>query len=443
MMLHGLKLRLAITIFLFLLIQFLYSQNINVNDFGGEGSSFFIKSEFENGDHLLILDGKNGGLDINDLNRELSKGKVIIKNPIGGVSFAPGLFKPTYENSTLEIVAKGDVYITVSAATISKINISIDAQGDVRIDGPGINTRGGNFYSSGQKLTIKNSGLKTGNGNVSICHLDTVSISGEGIKSDQNDISIHGNEVMITNFGIESNGGICNITAADDVNISGNGIRANSFISSGENFSVTHDGIRVENEGISIYHSGKIQIIGGMVTDGSGIFVKNAEEIYISHKGLNTNGGDVKIDGYSKLNIKGQGIVTDGGNFTSKGKHLFVGGEDNHEGNGIQTSGGDIIIDQEGDLLVRANGIFSESGDIKIFCKGKIDIDQGGVSTENGDISVHSKSSIRLAGFNLNTNNGEKVGAGALDTSSILQNTLILVSEPVLGGGDINIMTSK
>ena len=120
-----------------------------------------------------------------------------------------------------------------------------------------------------------------------------------------------------------------------------------------------------------------------------------------------------------------------------------MGGEKNHEGNGIQTEGGDININQKGDLFVRANGIFSKSGDIKIFSYGQIDIDQGGVSSENGDISVHSKSTIKLAGFNLNSNNGKKVGEGNLDTSDVLNNTLILVTEPVLGGGDIKIRTSK
>ncbi len=426
-----------------LFINPLLAQNLIVNDFGGKGRSFFVESRFVDGLHTICPMKLNAGIDVADLDNALEQNTVILENEKGDISFALGLFKPSHSNSILIIKAKNNVNLSVSSESVSLINFEIWAGGDVRITGPGLKTNGGFFKSTGQKITISNSGIKTGGGEIIMCYTDSISINGEGINTSGGNMTVDGGNIKISNDGVNLDNGSCVFTCTDDINITGNGITAENISSSGENISVESQGIRVEND-VIFHHVGDVEISGeGIKSNGGRIYSYGAKDMRVFNMGLRTEGGEVFLDHFGDYIISGEGIETSGGNFILKGNGAFVGVFNNQGGSGIQTKNGSIEMVLIDKLLVSGNGIFSGEGDISIICKGIIDVDQGGISSHNGDIYVESSSIITLDGFNLNSNNGVKIGQGKLDTSQLISDSIVFLTEPVVGGGNVTIKTTE
>jgi len=426
-----------------LFITPIIAQNLVVNDFGGKDKSFFVQSSFVDDVHTISPTNKNGAVDIEDLNNALEKNRVILENSNGDIHFALGLFQPSHSNSSLVLKAKNNVHISFNVESTALIDIEIWAGGDVLITGPGVNTNGGVFKSNGQKIRISNSGLKTKGGELIICHLDSIIIEGEGINTSGGDMSLDGSFLDISNDGVHLNNGTGTITCTDDIRIMGNGINARNVSSSGRNFMVNSQGMRVIDH-IILHHKGNIVISGGGIRTNGGNFQSyGAKDIDVLNMGLKTAGGNVLIDHTGNITISGEGIETDGGDLMLKGNAALIGVVNNQGSSGIQTQNGEIEMILFAKVIVRGNGIYSGEGDISILCDGDIDVAQGGISSNNGDIYVESKSIIKLDGFNLNSNNGVKIGQGKLDTSKVLPNSILFLTEPVVGGGDVTIKTSQ
>lgn len=473
-------------VFLLMIID-LNGQHLSVNDYGGSGTSFFIDKIIQNDTIFLKPTKPNAGLDITDLNSALNECPVVILNKSGNVSFVSGLFVPEMDHSSLTIVAMGNVKVSFGINSSKKIHIHIYAGKDVIIDGPGINSNGGNIFSSGKKLQVSHSGISSHNGDITLCHLDSVKVTGNGIVASTGNLILDGQEIWIQDNGIMLQNGDCVITSTSDVLIEGNGIVAKSFASSGRNLKINDSKIEIMGGYTNLSHTGLFHISGkgiythsgnldckidgdfnmkngglsseggsinirctkgleifgeGVRTSGGDLLINAGKDLLIQNGGIVSGGGDITLNCHGYIKVYGEGIDSGGGNLYCHANKILVGDPNTKNGSGIRSKNGNIDMELSSNLVVLANGISSGKGNIKIISKGTINVSQGGISTDNGDIYVHAiLGKIYLDGFNLNSNNGKKTGHGVLDTLGVRPGSVFCSTEPVLGGGDITIKT--
>lgn len=375
--------------------------DLTVSDYSGLKQTFGINKYVEGNTTYFTPVKRNCGLDIADLSAALKEGDVVLKTTDGDILFVSGLLNPTEVSGKLSLESSGKIIFSFDNNFDKKINLSLKAAGDIDITTASVNTNGGKFESFARNTTIGGGGLNTKGGHVTICSEGFTKIYGSGIRTMNGRLVIDSQSLDMSMDGVDTGRGVCDINTVFHTYIDGRGIRCGNFISSGVDLNVRGDGIDLKKGKAILLQRGNIYLLDG---------------------GLKTQGGSLFISG----------------------NDLTVGGDEIAGGSGIMTLGGKITGQLKGNVVVRARGIYSGNGSIRLVSRKNIVVRFGGITTSNAPIYIESlEGTIDLGGMNLNTNIGPKVGVGKLDTSTITKGTLLLQTEPVLGGANITIRTHK
>ncbi|MCB0649106.1 MAG: hypothetical protein KDC49_20690 [Saprospiraceae bacterium] len=384
-----------------LLYGTVYGQlNFNVNKFSGSKTSFGINVVTRGGVTKLTPGNSINGLDVNDLYAYLKKGDVVLENLSGSVIFTQGVFEPKGDLCKLTIISKSDVDFSTTYTNTSNLDLDIKSQGVIWIHGPGIAGNSNQIHLEGKSVYIRETGIVSNSGDIEVCAKDSIFISGSGIRAIHSNIQLDCTDLIVERNGIHNQNGKCRINIGRFGQIGGVGIHAKYFSASGNSLTIGGDGVNVSKWAI-----------------------------------LNFD-GDVKVFE--------EGIKLTGGALYIKAKNLTIGGDEDRGGSGIQTFGGSVNLDIAQNLLVQARGVFAGNGKVYAVAGQDVVVKFGGITTNNGDIFLESKNGkITLGGMNLNSKIDRKTTGGKLDTSRISNKNLILLTEPVVGGGDITIITKR
>lgn len=470
---------------LLIVVSALNAQDLIVNDFGGEGSSFHVNSSFTNGQVKVTIADRNGGLDIVDLNKFSDLDSIIIENLNGDIRFANGLFHLGSSTTQLVLRSSGDVYISVRPDYYISANITIQSQGTVHINGSGFRIKQGMVKIESDDLRIVNDGLTVEDGVVEGCVLNSTIISGRALSGSNYSFYLESDNIDIAGSGIRSSNWI-DLSNSKNLTLDGNGISTHNLHLSSDHLVIQGAGIQidsgqchlqgslmnirsggflcnnsytsihfaqqliVENNGVRINDS-KTNIKGGnsILIKDKGIQLNNSrlisEEVdlvNLSGDGIRSNNGDIVFRKVSEIQIYGGGINSDSGHISIDADKILIG-HNRGGGSGLGSKSGNINLSFGHSIEVTANGVYSNTGTIAIAGDGDILIQSGGVYTSGSNISVQSLyGKIILGGYNLNTAHQSDLKGGKLDTLGINSSRLQLITEPVLGGGDITIRTN-
>jgi len=372
--------------------------DLNVNQYSGLKSSFGIKAYHSNGVITVIPVKQHNGLDVNDLYAYLKKGDVILKASSGSVFFTPGVFLPEGALCKLSIRARETVDFSTTLRNTAKIDVDIRTKGNINIYASGITSNSGNIHLEGKDIYIRETGIRTAGGNIEICAANSILISGSGLDTKNGDVVLECNHLMVEMNGIQATEGKCNLYIKEQGIIGGVGIKSRYFSGTGKSLVLNGDGLRVA----------------------ASVNLNFSEQISVLKEGIQMKGWPLYI----------------------KAKDLIIGGDEGYGGSGIVTNGGSVKLEVDNNLIVQARGLYTAKGKIHIRVKNDVWVRFGGITTLNESIYLESlKGKITLDGMNLNSRIDQKTNGGKLDTSNINSKKLILLTEPVVGGGDITIVT--
>ncbi|MBK8634196.1 MAG: hypothetical protein IPN72_11835 [Saprospiraceae bacterium] len=372
--------------------------NLNVNLYSGLKSSFGIKAYHSKGVITLVPIKENNGLDVNDLNAYLKMGDVILKASTGSVLFTAGVFLPNDAMCKLSIRAKESVDFSTTLINTAKIEVDIRTKGNIHIYASGITSNSGNIHLEGKDIYIKETGIRTAGGKIELCASNSILISGSGLDTKNGDVVMECSNLVVEMNGIHASGGKCNIFVKEQGTIGGVGIKSRAFSGTGKSLVLNGDGLAVSTS----------------------VNINFSEEVSVLKEGIQMKGWPLYI----------------------KAKDLIIGGDEGYGGSGIVTNGGSVNLEVDNNLTVQARGLYTAKGKIYIRVKNDVWVRFGGITTLNESIYLESiKGKITLDGMNLNSRIDQKTNGGKLDTSNINSKKLILLTEPVVGGGDITIVT--